>query len=219
MSKREKNRAEVQARILDAAEEAFSLNGFGGTSFQDIARAAGVPKANVVYYYSTKEALYREVLGRITRTWNDVFEHATEEDDPAEVLDRFIRHKLQQSVSNPRRSRIFAMEILQGAPHHGDYLRQELRPWVRQRADVIRAWIEAGKMRSVDPLQLIFMIWATTQHYADFEAQVLTLLNRKEYEPEDIQRIGDEVSALILRGCGLEPPESRAAPKPKTRTV
>lgn len=209
MSKREKNRAEVQARILDAAEIEFSLNGFAGTSFQNIAKAAGVPKANVVYYYSTKEALYREVLGRITRAWNDVFEHATEADDPAVVLDQFIRHKLQQSVNNPRRSRIFAMEILQGAPHHGDYLRHELRPWVRKRAEVIQSWIATGKMRKVDPLHLIFMIWATTQHYADFEAQVLTLLNRAEYEPEDIKRIGDEVSALILRGCGLEPPVGR----------
>lgn len=206
MSKRQKNRAENNARILNAAELEFSLNGFLGTSLQNIAKRAGTPKANVVYYFATKEALYREVLGRITRSWNDAFELATPGDDPAQVLDSVIRHKLQHSLNNPRASRIFAMEILQGAPHHDEYLRHELRPWVRKRAEVIRSWIEAGKMAEVDPIHLIFMIWATTQHYADFETQVLTLLNQAEYEPEDIQRIGDQVSAVILRGCGLQPP-------------
>lgn len=206
MSKREHNRAENRARILAAAEEEFGLCGFAGTSIQNIAERAGLPKANVVYYFATKVNLYKEVLNKIARGWNDVFNRATVDDDPAVVLDTFIRVKLEQSLRNPRTSRIFAMEILQGAPHHKDYLRDDLRPWLRDRAAVIEGWIAAGKMAPVEPAHLIFMIWATTQHYADFEAQVLTLLNRAEYESADIERIGDQVSALILRGCGLGRP-------------
>lgn len=206
MNKRQQTRKDNQQRILQAAEEEFGLHGFKGTTIQKVADRAELPKANVVYYFANKVNLYTAVLGQITRNWNDVFNRATPADDPAEVLDHFIRAKIEQSVLNPRASRIFAMEIIQGAPHHKDYLRQYLRNWVRDRAAVIEQWVADGKMRPVDPVQLIFMIWATTQHYADFETQVLTVMNRGEYEAHDIDYIGDCVSAIILRGCGLEPP-------------
>lgn len=206
MNKRQQTRKDNQQRILQAAEEEFGLHGFKGTTIQKVADRAELPKGNVVYYFSNKVNLYTAVLGQITRNWHDVFNRATPADDPAEVLDHFIRAKIEQSLLNPRASRIFAMEIIQGAQHHKDYLRQYLRNWVRDRASVIEQWIADGRMRPVDPVQLIFMIWATTQHYADFETQVLTVMNRGEYEAQDIDYIGDCVSAIILRGCGLEPP-------------
>jgi len=206
VNKRQQIRADNQAIILSAAEEEFGLHGYKGTTIQKVADRAGLPKANVVYYFSSKETLYEAVLGKITHELNDVFNRATVDDDPAQVLDRFIRAKIEQSILKPRASRIFAMEIIQGAPHHKEYLRQYLRSWVRDRAAVIEQWIEQGRMRAVDPVQLIFMIWATTQHYADFETQVLTVMNRAEYEADDIRQIGDCVSGIILRGCGLEPP-------------
>lgn len=206
MNKRQQIRQDNQQRILSAAEEEFGLHGYKGTTIQKIADRATLPKANVVYYFPSKENLYAAVLGRITRDWNDVFNRATADDDPAEVLDHFIRAKVRQSLENPRASRIFAMEIIQGAPHHKDYLRHYLRNWVRDRAAVIEQWIADGRMATVDPVQLIFMIWATTQHYADFETQVLTVMNRAEYEPGDVDAIGDCVSGIILRGCGLTPP-------------
>lgn len=206
MVKRQKIREDNVQLILAAAEEEFGLHGYKGTAIQNIADRAGLPKANVVYYFGSKEKLYKAVLGKITSEWNDIFAQARLEDDPAEVLDAFIRHKVQQSIENPRASRIFAMEIIQGAAHHKDYLRKELRPWVRDRASIIEGWIQQGRMRAVDPLHLIFMIWSTTQHFADFETQVLTVMNRAEYEAEDVQRIGDTLSGIILRGCGLEPP-------------
>lgn len=206
MGKRQQLRADNQQLILNAAEEAFGLHGYKGTTIQQVADRASLPKANVVYYFASKEQLYKAVLSKITSEWNDAFNRATAEDDPATVLDQFIRAKVEQSLLNPRASRIFAMEIIQGAPHHKAYLRGVLRDWVRDRAAVIEQWIAQGRMCAVDPVQLIFMIWATTQHYADFETQVLTVMNRAEYEPSDIRLIGDSVSGIILRGCGLEPP-------------
>ncbi|SFX61859.1 TetR/AcrR family transcriptional regulator [Marinospirillum alkaliphilum] len=210
MAKRQKIREDNLQLILSAAEEEFGLHGYKGTAIQNIADRAGLPKANIVYYFASKENLYKAVLNKIISAWNDVFEKATAEDDPAAVLDALIRRKVQQSIDNPRASRIFAMEIIQGAPHHKDYLRKELRQWVRERAAVIETWITQGRMRAVDPVHLIFMIWSTTQHYADFEAQVLTVMNRAEYEPEDVQAIADTLSGIILRGCGLEPPAHKA---------
>ncbi|MBT5684076.1 MAG: TetR/AcrR family transcriptional regulator, partial [Gammaproteobacteria bacterium] len=95
-------------------------------------------------------------------------------------------------------------------PYLTDYMSEVLRPWVNNRAKVIREWMNAGKMIASDPVLLIFMIWASTQHYADFQAQVLGILGRKEYDDDLISQVSDFTSQTILRGCGLEPPNNEA---------
>jgi len=192
--------------ILAAAEEEFVLHGFGGASIQAIAERAGLPKANVHYYFKRKANLYVAVLNNLIELWNDFFGNITEDDDPARVLDEFIRKKVELSYTHPRASKLFAMEIIQGAPHLNEYLRGELREWVQARTRVIEVWIAQGRMARVDPVQLIFLIWSSTQHYADFDVQVLTLMNRPHYEPDMLRDIADFLSGMILRGCGLQPP-------------
>ncbi len=192
--------------ILKAAEQEFVLNGFKGTSVQAIANRAGLPKANIHYYFKNKNNLYKAVLEYITQLWNEVLSDISADDDPAEVLQEFIRTKVQLSYTHPRASKLFAMEIIQGAPHIREYIRMDMRQWVRSKTRVFDEWIAAGKMDPVDPVHLIFMIWATTQHYADFETQVLTLMNRAEYEHEDIEHITNMLTHVFLKGCGLSPP-------------
>ncbi|MCO4786607.1 TetR/AcrR family transcriptional regulator [Marinomonas atlantica] len=209
MSKRQANREEVFSRILGAAEIEFGLKGFGGASLQHIAERAGLPKPNIVYYFHSKANLYKQVLNNIADSWNDLFDKATAEDDPAVVLDGFIRTKLRQSFENGRSSRIFAQEVIQGAQYIGGYLKEDLRPWLQSRVGVIEQWIESGKMRKVEPTTLIFMIWSTTQHYADFEAQIFALTGKEQYEESDLERVGNTLSEIILCGCGLTPPHSQ----------
>lgn len=197
--------------IVKAAEEEFVQHGYRGTSIQAIADRAQIPKANVHYYFKSKSNLYIAVLDNLIHLWNNFFDEITEKDDPAVVLDEFIRKKVELSYTHPRASKLFAMEIVQGAPHLKDYIRTEMRQWVRRKAAVIDTWIEQGRMAKVDSMQLIFLIWSSTQHYADFDTQVLTIMNRAEYEPDMIRDISDFLSQLILRGCGLEPPARPAA--------
>ncbi|MEL0638740.1 MULTISPECIES: TetR/AcrR family transcriptional regulator [Marinomonas] len=206
MSKRQSNREEVFTRILEAAEIEFGLKGYSGASLQHIADRANLPKPNIVYYFQSKANLYKHVLNQILADWNDLFNQATVDDDPAIILDGFIREKLELSFTNPRSSRIFAMEVIGGASHIGDYLKEELVPWLTSRVSVIQGWIDAGKMRAIDPTSLIFMVWATTQHYADFEAQILALTNKEALGEDDLKRIGDTVSSIILTGVGLDLP-------------
>ena len=196
--------------IIDAAREEFVLHGYTGASIQAIADRAGIPKANVHYYFKRKSNLYVAVLDSIIHLWNDYFDEIDVEDDPAEVLDSFIRKKVELSYTHPRSSKLFAMEMIRGAPHLRDYMRNEMRPWVRRKVKVLETWMEQGKMKKIDPFHLIFMIWSSTQHYADFEVQVLTILNRGEYERDMIDNIGDFLSKVILSGVGLTPPERRS---------
>ncbi len=195
--------------ILKAAEQEFALHGYRGTSTQQIADRAGIAKANVHYYFAGKDNLYLAVLNNIIELWNAHLEDMKVEDDPAEVLDQFIRRKVELAYTHPQASKVFAMEIIQGAPRIKDYIRSDMRRWVREKAAIIDTWVAQGRMAPVDPAHLIFMIWSTTQHYADFDAQVLTILNHAEYERDLIDRIAGFLSQMILRGCGLSPPAER----------
>jgi len=194
-------------KILLAAEQEFVKHGYKGTSMQVIADAADLPKANVLYYFKSKGALYAAVLTDILERWNEVLDELSEDDDPAETLARYIEVKVDLSISFPSASKIFAMEIIQGAPHLQDHLRTDMRRWVKDKSRIIESWISQGKMASVDPEHLIFMIWSCTQHYADFETQVLTVSNKQEYDSEDVQAIKNFLCHMILAGCGLEVPK------------
>ena len=202
--KKSKIRERNSQQILKAAEDEFVLHGYKGTSMQSIADRAGLPKANIHYYFKNKANLYQTVLEDIMENWNQILDDMTPESDPKEVLTRFIRSKMQLSYSNPNGSKIFAMEIIQGAPHIKQYISKDMRLWVKEKTSVIQSWIDQGKMKPIDPTHLIFMIWATTQHYADFSTQVLEVMNRREYEKEDIDHITAFLTSMILSGCGLE---------------
>ena len=206
MSKRQNHREEVFVKILEAAEIEFGLKGYNGASLQHVAERAGLPKPNIIYYFQSKANLYKQVLDQTLMGWNDLFDKATIDDDPAAVLDSFIRVKLKQSFEKGVASRLFAMEVIGGALHVGDYLKEELQPWFKSRVALLQSWMDAGKMRQCDPASVIYMIWATTQHYADFEAQVLALSGIESLGDEDLHRIGDTVSGIILAGCGLSLP-------------
>lgn len=200
-----KIREQNSQKILQAAEVEFVKHGYKGTSMQSISDAAGLPKANLHYYFTNKAKLYNAVLEDIVQRWNEVLTDITEDDDPTETLEFYIRTKVELAISYPNASKIFATEIIQGAPNLKEYLRTDLRTWLRAKTKIIETWIEQGKMNKVDPEHLFFMIWSTTQHYADFESQILTITNKLEYEADDIERISRFLCHMILTGCGLTP--------------
>lgn len=194
--------------ILAAAEEEFALRGYAGASVQAIADRAGLPKSNVQYYFKRKANLYVSVLNGIVELWNSSLSHIDPTDDPAVALDRFIREKARLAFAHPRSSRLFAMEIVSGAPHLQGYIATDMRLWVTERAKVIQSWVDAGRMHAVDPVQFIFLVWSSTQHYADFEAQTLLLMKRKKYSPTMIDEVATFLATTLLRGVGLEPPQA-----------
>jgi len=199
---REQNRE----KILQAAEQEFAQNGYKGTTIQNIAERAGLPKSNVLYYFRNKKTMYSAMFDDILTRWNKVFSDIRPEDDPAEALSAFIRAKVEMSRRYPLASRLFAMEIIQGAPLLMGHLRTNMREWVRGRAAVMQQWIDDGRMARVDPVQLIFLVWSSTQHYADFQVQILMVENKAEYEKRDFEHAADFLTDVILRGCGLEKP-------------
>ncbi len=166
--------------ILAAALEVFSSHGFRGATLDQIADAAGLSKPNLLYYFDSKETIHRTLLNRLLDTWLDPLRHLDADGDPLAELRAYILRKLEMSRDMPRESRLFANEMLQGAPRIDDEIGGMLKDLVDEKAAVIREWSRAGRIADVDPHHLIYSIWATTQHSADFEVQVRTILGVAE---------------------------------------
>ena len=192
-----------EAHILAAAERVFAGAGFGGATMAAIAEAACLPKANLHYYFGSKQVLYRAVLARTLEDWLVPTHVIKPEADPKLAIETYIRAKMALSAQRPHASRVFANELLHGAPVVKALLGTELRELVLLKASVIEGWINAGRMAPVDPVHLFFTIWAATQTYADFGVQVSAVLGRTELGSSDYACATEHVVSLILRGCGL----------------
>lgn len=192
---------ENRARIAAAAAEVFALDGFRGATLDEIAERAGMSKPNLLYYYSSKEEIYQSMLSRLLEDWLDPLHALDESGDPMEEISAYLDRKIEMAREFPVESRVFANEILRGAPMLMDMLAGDLKRLVDEKAAVIRAWSRQGRIRSIDPYHLIFAIWATTQHYADFDAQVRAVLGH-----DRDTRFDDAASFLkILFLDGLRP--------------
>ncbi len=189
--------------ILEAAERVFARTGFAGATMAEIAAEASLPKPNLHYYFGNKGELYRAVLARTLHEWLVPADGITAQADPRAALEDYIRAKMALSARRPDGSRVFANELLHGAPVLGELLRTELRAMVRAKSAVIDGWIADGRMQAVDSTHLFFTIWAATQTYADFDVQVRAVLGKSSLKPADHRRAADHVVDLVLRGCGL----------------
>ena len=182
MSSSSRPQSRIQQRnreiILDAALEVFSLHGFRGATLDQIAEVAGLSKPNLLYYFRSKEEVHTALLTGLLDTWLDPLRAMDPKGDPLHEIMAYARRKLDLARDYPRESRLFANEILQGAPRMRDAIEGDLRRLVVEKAQVLTRWMDEGRIARVDPVHLIFSIWALTQHYADFDVQVRAVLGK-----------------------------------------
>ncbi|MEP2716113.1 TetR family transcriptional regulator C-terminal domain-containing protein [Pseudophaeobacter sp.] len=169
-----------RAAILEAALEVFSAHGFRGATVDQIASQAGLSKPNLLYYFPSKEAMFTALLSELLDTWLDPMREIDADGDPLEEILAYVQRKLQMSRDYPRESRLFANEIVQGAPRMLDALSTDLRDLLTEKEAVLNNWMAAGKINQTHPKHLMFSIWALTQHYADFDVQVRMLMGSED---------------------------------------
>jgi TetR/AcrR family transcriptional regulator len=197
-------------QILAAAENVFAEHGFEGATMAQLAAAAGLPKANLHYYFGTKERLYRAVLEGILALWlEDAATWITPHRHPAEGLAGYVRAKMAHSRTRPQASRIFAGELLRGAPRITHFLGLELRRRVEELTPVIAGWSAAGLMDPIHPVHLLFNIWAMTQTYADFDVQIRAVLGKAVLDNAEFAAATETVVTLVLKGCGVLTPSAK----------
>ena len=197
-------RRENVAKILAAAETVFAEKGFKGASVGLIAERAGVPKPNVYYYFGNKEDLYRRVIEDICSMWLHAADTFDEVDDPHQAFETYVLSKMDLSRARPHGSRLWAIEMASGAPFLQSYLSDTVKPWLESRERVVNRWIAEGKMAPVNARHIFYMIWATTQHYADFEAQINAMNSGSPLTAEQFDEAKQSVAAMIASALGLE---------------
>ena len=193
-------REENERALLEAAEGVFAEQGFAGATTAEIARRAGVPKANLHYYFPTKEGLYRSVIERVLTAWLAAASSFDTSDDPRLALSAYIGAKMDLAREMPLATRIWSAEIMRGAPIIQDFLDTTLTEWVVSRERVVRRWIAAGKLKPIEPRFLFYMIWATTQQYANAAHEMATLNGGAPLSDKAFERAKSEVIEIIMRG-------------------
>ncbi|VWC49042.1 TetR family transcriptional regulator [Burkholderia lata] len=199
-----------EAHLLACAEAVFAERGLDGASTAMIAERAGLPKANLHYYFPTKLALYRRVLDDLFEDWHHAAGTFEADDDPVAAISGYVRAKMALSRRRPLGSKVWANEIIHGAEHMQDILSGRVKPWFDTRVKVIDGWIARGLLAPIDAHALMYLIWATTQHYADFDAQIRALSGKRTFTQKAFDAKTEQVVQLVIRACGAVSPHAKA---------
>lgn len=198
--RREQALQEKRTRIMDAALSLFSKNGVSGTTVEQVSELANVSKSNLLYYFKSKDGLYLSVITHLLDVWLTPLQSFSAEQDPIETLSNYIKVKLEMSRDNPAESKLFCMEVVQGAPLLIKELETPLKTLLDAKSAVINEWIKAGKLKPVDPIHLIFSIWAITQHYADFSVQIKAVTGKDLSDPVFFDTTLNNIQHILLDG-------------------
>lgn len=196
----ERIRARNIRLIIKAGINVFARKGFDGTRIAEIAEASGLPKANVYYYFSSKEEIYTAIIAHLLASWDNALKYISPEREPVEAFNLYIKAKLDYTRKNMAESRLFASEIIQGARFLTKKDREHIRKVTDSHVAVVEGWIAAGKMLPVDPRHLFIMLWAATQFYSDFEPVAIDALKKQRLKAEDYDKAATTIAETILRG-------------------
>ena len=197
---RSDNRERLEQEILDAAKRLFAVRGFGGVSLDHIAREVGTAKQNLLYYFGSKEGLYRRVLHGVLDVWLSDMEAITHHaDDPATALRKYIAGKLRFSRDHPYDSRVYANEVISGTPLFAQEIRDRVLPALQADIAVFNHWAEQGLCRPVDAAHLMVVLWASTQAYADFASQICLVLGKPALEEQDFVAAESLLVDMVLK--------------------
>ena len=111
---------------------------------------------------------------------------------------------MQLSRLYPNGSKVFAHEIISGAPMLKDYLVSHLKPQFERDVKLVKSWISKGLIADIDAEHLFFTIWAATQTYADFSLQMEVLLAKKSLDEDDFERAELAVTEFVMRALGAK---------------
>ena len=200
---KEITRKNNERKILQAAEQIFAQYGFKGATTDQIAKKAGLPKANIHYYFKTKALLYRILLEGILDEWLKAADAFDQYQQPKKAITKYVEAKMDFSRHKPYASKVWANEVIHGAEVASEFMETHMKKWLDEHVKLVDSWISEKKISKVDPTALFYMIWSTTQHYADFDRQIVLLNGGSNFSDEEYQEKVRSVTALILGSVGL----------------
>ncbi|WP_313035024.1 TetR/AcrR family transcriptional regulator [Massilia alkalitolerans] len=195
-----RRRDKLESAIIQAATRLFAECGFDGTSIAAVAERTGISKQNLFYYFPTKQSLYGRVLDDVLDDWLErMAKLADAGGEPSDVLRAYVAAKLRFSREQPWASRVYAMEVIGGAKFYGEQIRARVVPLLRRDIEVFERWMADGRIARVDATHLLFALWAMTQSYADFSAQMALVLDKPELSGADFEDAERLIGDLVVR--------------------
>jgi TetR/AcrR family transcriptional regulator len=193
-------REKLEQDILAVAKRLFAQRGYGGVSLDHIAKAVGASKQNLLYYFPSKEELYRRVLHGVLDVWLSYMDALSQRpDDPEQAIREYIAGKLRFSREHPDDSRVYANEVISGAPIFAAEIAERVIPALQADVAIFNRWAERGLCRQVDGRHLMVLLWASTQVYADWSSQISLVLGKKELGDDDFAAAEALIVDMVLR--------------------
>lgn len=142
------------ARILDAAEEVFAEQGFGGASTREIARRARVPFGAMHYHWGSKRQLWQAVCQRLVeRTRETLIRNIQPGDTPGEIMDNMTDAFVEILIRNRNHARLVYRGCLDDP--RDIYVEEMIGELVQFGLGIFRDMAPGAK---VDPEMAIFLI-------------------------------------------------------------
>ena len=164
-------------RILDEAVDLFGFRGVEAVSLDEIARAVGVRKQSVLYWFPSKEALVAAVLDTVADELVVVITAAirASDDDPLVRIDAVIRAVFGPAVRRPALLGL-VRELGRLDPELVERLRSRVAPLVEACVRYLESEMERGRLRQADPRLVAALAYATVTGIAT--------------EPEALETVG-----------------------------
>lgn len=197
-------RQRKEQAILTEAEHQFAQFGFEGASLESIAAAVGISRHNLLYYFPSKELLYRRVLDDVLAQWLAGMGALSAAEDPEQALSDYIAAKVRSSLERPSGAKLFAKEVIAGAPRYGDVIREQVAPLLQADVKTFERWARKGLVAKLNFTHLMFIIWSATQAYAEQEAQFALLLGKPALEPRDFAQAQALITRMVLAALRRE---------------
>ncbi|MDH0300852.1 MULTISPECIES: TetR family transcriptional regulator C-terminal domain-containing protein [unclassified Pseudomonas] len=148
--------------ILTAASEEFALHGFVAARVDDIAARAGLPRANVFYYFRNKRLLYTAVLDLVMEPLLRATRSLVPDAHPEQALPRYFKAKAEVARQHPGAVRVWLKEMLHGAQQLPGERAELLRLGARQTLACLAQWMERGLIVQAAPEHLLLFLWSTS---------------------------------------------------------
>jgi TetR/AcrR family transcriptional regulator len=189
----------TRAAILNAALQEFACEGVAGARTDEIARAAGVNKALLYYYFKDKEALYGAVVDSIFEGLRDRVLTVLDLDlPPREKILQYVGAHFDYVASSPHFPRVVQMEMMRGGRRKSPHLKRIAQtyfvPIFAKLSELFRQGMESGDFRQVSARNFVVCMVGAILHYfntAPFAAAF------GEKDPLSPERIAEQRAALL----------------------
>lgn len=194
----------TQQKLLDAAIEAFSENGFKGTSTRDIAERAGVHHPLITYHFKNKDQLWRAAADRVFSEFGESVERAlrqTNENDSRARVVEMIRAYVRFAHDQPALHKVLVQEASYANPRLDWLIETHLRPFFESNVDHIRTLQADGIAPAGDPALLYHMIRISAGGLLAIALEMRGTSGLDITTDESLEHLSDMIVRVFLPGA------------------